>query len=185
MSLFMAVLGVFVDLTAHMRKPNVLSPPGLTVHIRPEQTDPNAEPESGDQSARLHPLEELSLTDIPIRPQATTPVNPTESPPDVQPVTDWREMITETVATIGKENLRHEALRSSMWQKTHSTLFQPASKIVLKEPGPIIPDFHFKPQVHVAGIGFTIGSCFIGLPLVGVPVEDRTVAIRLFVCAQD
>jgi hypothetical protein len=53
------------------------------------------------------------------------------------------------------------------------------------EPDPIISDLRFKPQIHVAGIGFAIGSCFIGIPIVGVPVEQRSVAITVFVCARD
>ena len=72
-----------------------------------------------------------------------------------------------------------------MWRKTHSLMFQSTGGIAPKQQEPIIPDFQFKPQVHVVGLGVTIGSCFIGLPIVGVPVEERTVAIRLFVCAKD
>ena len=184
-SLLLALLELIVDLAANTPKPNAVSGQSLTVRIRPNEADSKSELASGEQSAKLQLREDLSLTEIPIPRQETTSASPPESPPDLQPVMDWREMITETVATIGNENLRQEKSRSSMRRQTHSIMFQPASEIVLKEPDPIIPDFRFKPQVHVAGIGVTIGSCFIGLPIVGVPVEDRTAAIRLFVCAQD
>lgn len=93
--------------------------------------------------------------------------------------------VAETVASIGKEKQKREENRASMWRKTHSLMFQSTGGIAPKQQEPIIPDFQFKPQVHVVGLGVTIGSCFIGLPIVGVPVEERTVAIRLFVCAKD
>ena len=72
-----------------------------------------------------------------------------------------------------------------MWRTTHSVMFQSEGGYIPKQEVPIIPGFRFKPQVHVAGLGVTIGSCFVGLPLVGVPVEERTAAIGLFVCAKD
>ena len=106
------------------------------------------------------------------------------SQPDEHLATDWRKMITESVAAIQNEKVRQEASRSSMWRQSHSIMFQPERKHVLREQDPIIPNFRFRPQVHVAGLGITIGSCFIGIPIVGVPVEERTVAISVFVCAE-
>jgi hypothetical protein len=64
-------------------------------------------------------------------------------------------------------------------------MFEPAGDFVVREEEPVISDFRFRPQIHVVGLGLTIGSCFIGIPIVGVPVEQRTVAINLVVCAQD
>jgi hypothetical protein len=48
---------------------------------------------------------------------------------------------------------------------------------------PVLVNFRFKPESHVAGLGITVGSCFIGIPLFGIPVEERSVAIRPVVCA--
>ena len=72
-----------------------------------------------------------------------------------------------------------------MWRQTHSIMFEPANEFVVQEEEPVIPDLRFIPRIHVVGLGVTIGSCFIGLPFAGVPVEQRTVAITLFVCAED
>jgi len=63
-------------------------------------------------------------------------------------------------------------------------MFQPEIEPALRELDPILPNFRFKPQVYVAGLGITIGSCFVGIPIIGVPIEQRTVAISLFVCAK-
>ena len=78
-----------------------------------------------------------------------------------------------------------EESRTSMWRQSHSIMFQPGSDIVVREEESILSDFRFKPRVYVVGLGVTIGSCFIGIPLAGVPVEQRTVAISLFVCARN
>ena len=72
-----------------------------------------------------------------------------------------------------------------MWRQTRSVMFAPTGEFVLKEEAPAIPDFRFRPRIHVVGLGVTVGSCFIGLPIAGVPVEQRSLAINLFVCAED
>ena len=92
-------------------------------------------------------------------------------------------MADEAVKTSMDEYFRQEESRASMWRRSHSIMFQPAGDIVVKEIELIISDFRFMPRVHVVGLGLTIGSCFIGIPIAGVPVEQRTVAIRLIVCA--
>jgi hypothetical protein len=83
------------------------------------------------------------------------------------------------------EFFRNKESRSAMWQQTHSIMFQPTADFESMKDAPIISDFRFRPQLHVVGLGFTIGSCFIGIPLAGVPVEQRSVAVSLFVCAAD
>jgi len=72
-----------------------------------------------------------------------------------------------------------------MWRQTYSTMFKPAGDTLSLEEEPVISDLRFIPRIHVFGLGVTIGSCFIGLPLVGVPVEQRSTMIPLFVCAGD
>lgn len=72
-----------------------------------------------------------------------------------------------------------------MWRQTHSIMFESANEFVVQEEEPTLSDLRFIPRIHVVGLGVTIGSCFIGLPFAGVPVEQRTVAITLFVCAED
>ncbi len=70
-----------------------------------------------------------------------------------------------------------------MWRQSHSIMFAPEDEFVPRAAEPVLADLRFRPEFNVAGVGLKIGSCFVGLPLIGVPVEQRTVAIRLFVCA--
>lgn len=72
-----------------------------------------------------------------------------------------------------------------MCEQTRSVMFRPVDEYVPGEAEPVLAGLRFKPEIHVFGLGLTIGSCFVGLPLLGVPVEERSVAIRLFVCAND
>jgi hypothetical protein len=177
-SLLLALLGLVVDLSSGTPFPNAGSEQILTIQIRPDEPDSEPEPAPAKQSAELQLPEDRSL-------EEETSVSPPESPLDAQRAINWREAITETVAEFVNEDVRQEESRAHMWRQNYSVMFQPADEIGLTEPDPVIPDFRFKPEIHVVGIGVTIGSCFFGLPILGVPVEDRTVAIRLFVCAKD
>lgn len=183
-SLLLSWLGNIVDLAASTPTSVAADERRLNVRIRHDAADTDSEPAPVHQADTVRMRQDQSLAEV-VRSQETTSVSSRYPPPDNPPAVDWQQMIVETTATLRNENLAQETLRSSMWRQTHSTMFQPAGQIVFEEQEPVLPDFQFKPQVHVAGIGFTVGSCFIGLPLVGVPVEERTVAIRLFVCASD
>jgi hypothetical protein len=61
-------------------------------------------------------------------------------------------------------------------------MFQPDDDFKVNELVPILADFNFREPVGILGLGFTIGSCFIGIPLLGVPVEERSVGITLVIC---
>ena len=158
--------------------------PSMTVHIKHNEADSKPPFESVDQIGRSGSGEDASATETTTVPENVSSVAPPALQSDEQPAVDWRSMIAETVASIGEEDQEREESRALMWRNTHSVMFQ-SNGFVPKQQEPIIPDFQFKPQVHVAGLGVTIGSCFIGIPIVGVPVEERTVAIRLFVCEKD
>ncbi len=160
----------------------------------------------------LAPLADLVVTILPPEPEPAieTPARPERSPePDViirpesapqvlQPeaavvddkpreqtsATDWDAMILETVAAMGQEEARLKELRDAKWRETYSVMFQPEAEFVLGDSSPVIDDFEFKPELNVAGIGLKIGSCFVGVPLVGIPVEERTVAITVLYCAK-
>ena len=109
-------------------------------------------------------------------------VNPAPLP---QPASvNLQALITATVSSLGEEKAVEEQLRAAMWQNTRSVMFQPGDQPTLQEEGPLLEDFRFKPELNVAGIGLQIGSCFFGIPLVGVPVEDRSVAISVVTCAK-
>jgi hypothetical protein len=183
-SLVLASVGFFAKFAAGTLDPAFRSP-GLTVHIKHDEDESELQFESVNQIRSLELPEDPSVAETATVPEDVSSVTPPALQFDEQPVVDWQNMIAETVTSIGKERQEREEIRALMWRKTHSIMFQSAGSFVPKQQEPIIPDFQFKPQVHVGGLGVTIGSCFIGLPIVGVPVEERTVAIGLFVCAKD
>lgn len=184
MSIAIALLEVFLGFDVSMPKSSSTQEQSLTVHLRQNDTDSKPEPVSGELAGDLQLQEIVSVDEVSAAPEGATSVIPPGSQQDERSATDWRKMINESVAAIGNEKVRQEVSQTSMWRQSHSIMFQPESEHVLREQDPIIPNFRFKPQVHVAGLGITLGSCFIGIPIVGVPVEERTVAISLFVCAR-
>lgn len=159
--------------------------PNLIVRIKPDELDSEIQPESVNQTGGVERREGAPITETATVTEDVSSKTPDVRQSDERPVADWQKTIVETVASIGEESRRREESRDRMRRTTHSVMFQPKGDYVPKQQEPVIPDFRFKPQVHVAGLGMTIGSCFIGLPIVGVPVEDRTVAISLFMCAKD
>ena len=183
-SLVLASVGFIAKFAAGTLDPAFRSPT-LTVNIRHDEANSELQLESVAQIDGLESRESDSVTEAATALEDILSVTPPALQSDEQPEVDWQNMITETVASIGEENQEREESRALMWRKTHSVMFQSNGVFIPKQQEPIIPNFQFKPQVRVAGLGVTIGSCFIGIPIVGVPVEERTVAIRLLVCAKD
>jgi len=184
-ALLLALLGSLVDFAVSISKPGIEPGEPLTVHIRKDEGEPGSNFKTADQAVRSLSQEETVPAEITMRQHEVATVDSPEPPATSQPVREWRAIANETVKASVDEYFRREEFRASMWRRSHSIMFQSASDIVVKEIEPIISDFRFKPRVHVVGLGLTIGSCFVGIPFVGVPVEQRTVAIRLFACAQD
>lgn len=181
----LALLDLFVDFSAGISIPGPERRQPLTVLIRP-----------GD--AELASGLALEKEAAPVRSQdaTVTSVNPVERrqpvmtrsspvlPADSEPVKDWDAMAKAAARARIDDDFRSEQSRASIWQQTRSAMFEPG-EFVAQEEAPVMSGVQFRPQVHVLGLGLTIGSCFIGIPLLGVPVEQRTVAINLFVCASD
>lgn len=116
-------------------------------------------------------------------PAAVTPEpEPTQDP---QPKRDWHAIAKSAATSSVEDYYRNQDSRAALWRETHSIMFEPTGDFIAQEEAPVLRGFRFKPEIHVFGLGVTIGSCFIGLPLVGVPVEQRTIAINLFVCAEE
>ena len=109
---------------------------------------------------------------------APVEVEPAES----EPARDWSRL-SSSFAEQHVENLesREQAL-ADMWRQSPSVMFESEGGPEAVEAPDVLADLDFREPVGVAGIGFTIGSCFIGIPIIGVPVEERTVAVRLWVC---
>jgi hypothetical protein len=94
-------------------------------------------------------------------------------------------MAGEAAKTSVDYYFRQEESRASMWQQTRSIMFQPASDTILKDIEPLLADIRFKRRSRVIGLGINVGSCFIGIPIAGVPVEERSIGISFFICGQD
>lgn len=179
----LAILDLFVDFSATSIS-SLRHEFRLTILLRTNDSEPASElvtekevaPSSRQAVASAAPVD---------RQQEVAPLSSREVPADPQPVKDW-QAIAKTVAraSIG-DRFRSEESRATMWRQTRSMMFEPTGEFVLKEEAPVISGFRFKPRIHVVGLGLTIGSCFIGIPIAGVPIEQRTVALNLFVCASD
>lgn len=61
-------------------------------------------------------------------------------------------------------------------------MFESQNKLGVIDEVQIMADLKFKEAVGVLGVGLTVGSCFVGIPLIGIPVEERSVAVRLWYC---
>lgn len=181
----LALLGSIVDFSNRVSLGDIGNREQLTVHIRKSVLEPSPDVSIGDQADHSLPMEELALAEHTERQQIISPASSPDPDDESRPVTDWRLLADKAAQVAVDELFRQEKTRASMWRQTHSTMFKPAGDTLSLKEEPILADFRFTPRIHVAGLGVTIGSCFIGIPFVGVPVEQRTAAIRVFVCAGD
>jgi hypothetical protein len=183
-ALLLASLGSLVNFTASILKTNIERREPLTIHIR-EEREENSNLATGIDTVRSLPQKQAVSTEVAdIQEEATSDESP-ETPTDSQPVKDWRALAHEAAKASVDEYFRQKESRASMWRKTHSIMFERANEIVLKDKEPILSDIRFKRRSRVLGLGINVGSCFIGIPLAGVPVEERSVGITVFVCSQD
>jgi len=182
--MILALLGSLIDFAVSISKPKRENGERLVVHIKKVEGENRSDLMTGDQVIRSTAREEITSVEFAEHQQEIASVDTSEPATDAPPVKNWRGIADEAIKSSIDEYFAQEESRASMWRQSRSIMFQPTSKIVVNDKEPIISDFRFKPRVHVAGLGVTIGSCFIGIPIVGVPVRQRTVAIRLFVCAE-
>ena len=164
----------------------------------------------GDQSLAVHIVQMGSAERETMPPVSSADAAPPSQPQDSVPpenLTDRHQDVASTAAVIPRENaraapdwhamadvaattsandyFRKEGLRESMWRQSHSIMFEPAEGPVSKSTEPLIADLQFKRRSRIVGLGINVGACFFGIPLLGVPVEQRTVAINVIVCGQD
>ena len=184
-AVMLALFGSLVDFAGRVSITDLEQAGRLTVVIRTHDGEPDSEFATESKfvpSSSQHAVDPADPIDS--QRKVSAPLAP--APPfDPPPVRDWHA-IAKTVARASVNHFfSNEESRASMWRQTRSIMFKPASDFVVREEEPAIPDFRFTPEIHVVGLGLTIGSCFIGIPIAGVPIEQRTVAINLFVCAKD
>lgn len=99
-----------------------------------------------------------------------------------EPTRDW-DVISSSFAERHVDDLeRRDRALAEMWRQSPSVMFESENEFEVIEVRAVMADLGFIEPVGVIGLGFTLGSCFIGIPLAGVPVEERTAVISLWVC---
>jgi hypothetical protein len=127
-------------------------------------------------------LAEPTLADVHPEQQESMPPDSVEQLVTTAPNADWKTAAARVAEELGDEQFREEMLQESRWQKSHSVMFESGRRSALIEIDPILADFTFKRRV--VGLGFSLGYCFIGFPIAGIPVENRAINITLFTCGK-
>ena len=104
-----------------------------------------------------------------------------KAPPQSKGV-DWRAIANTAAAEYLQHRSEAETRKSDKWQTTGSVLFKPGEKEALELNAQILPSYQFRNPAGVLGLGLSFGQCFVGIPVAGIPVEDRTAAITIFYC---
>ncbi len=105
-----------------------------------------------------------------------------DSPSNLTPDRDWYAIAEDSAKRTMTDRFDQEEVRMSMWRKTGSVMFQDIGEFDFQEPATIIANREFRVPVGVLGIGITIGSCFIGIPLAGIPVDRRSAGPNVIYC---
>lgn len=136
-----------------------------------------------EQSAAV-PSEPLPLLDS-AEPDARPGPLEAESeaaPGQSDPAVDWYRLAKSTSAEYVELLHAEEARREERWRTSGSVLFEPRADVPNPAEVNLLPDYRFLEPAGVLGLGIPFGECFVGLPLIGIPVEDRTPGITLFYC---
>lgn len=143
------------------------------------------EPEPAPEEVPVEP--EIAATEAIETPVESEPPAPAvyDEPEAVEkPPTDWSAVTQSTVRTYAEDARQAEAREDAMWRQSYSMMFERAETFTAEAPPPPIDGFRFEPEFRVLGIGLKIGNCFFGIPILGVPVEQRSVGPNVIVCAQ-
>ena len=175
-ALIAAVLAVDVDLRTTVAEVPVAARPELIVDI--QRLTPVRDPQPDVDSPRV----ELEPVAIPLSKRVGTLLATAISVDKTAPTRDWHELAAMAGKEQVEEYFRQEDIRAAMWEKSRSSMFANDDPYTGVAEAPILANLRFREPVGVVGIGFTIGSCFFGVPLAGIPVEDRTVAITVLYC---
>ena len=125
---------------------------------------------SENQSTDTKPTDEVAQTTVLSATESTTTPR------------DWTEIARNAAASAVDDSIERETNRAQMWSQSRSVLFKPDDEVTPGEADLQLPDLRFRRRV--IGLGATIGGCFVGIPLFGIPVEERTVGVTLIFCGQ-
>jgi hypothetical protein len=185
--LLATVLQLDLHLGTGMRERPTADEAPLDVYITSRKTERLPEMVTAQQTISAPEVNEQLQTGLaPAKVSAKQDqADPADPPVDSQPTRDWHALVEHSVRATVDEYISQEDVRASMWQQTRSVMFRPRRNSSAVEEEPLLTDIRFRKPVGVFGLGITIGSCFIGIPIAGVPVEQRSIAITLFVCRDD
>lgn len=107
----------------------------------------------------------------------------TEAPIERTSEQDWYNKAKVSARQTVDSRMAQEEIRQSMWNATGSVMFKDSGEFDLREEQGVISDREFRIPLGVLGIGVTIGGCFFGIPLAGVPVERRTAGPNVIYCS--
>lgn len=182
-AVLLAMLESLVGFGVNISKPGIEHEDPLTVNIIKGEGNKTPESTPGNKAVRSLTREQVISPEFAELQQEFATVDSPEPPGEPQPVKDWRTIADEAAKASVAEYFRQEETRDSMWQRSRSIMFQPANDIAVMDKEPVLSDVRFKRRSRVMGLGINIGSCFIGIPVAGVPVDDRSGAITVFVCS--
>jgi len=190
-ALLLASLGSLFDIAVSVSNSGIEHGDSLTVHIRKSEDETIPDVATDDKAVRPLPEKRIVLDEQVVADefaeiqQEIASVDTRELPVDLQAVKDWHAIAGDVAKVSVEEYFSQSENRATMWQQSRSMMFQPADDMVVTDEEPILAEIQFKYRSRVVGLGINIGPCFFGIPIAGVPVEERSIAITVFVCGRD
>ena len=189
-AILVALLTFDVELNLELMKSTGSQERRLTVEIRRSELARNPDIETGGRVKAQPAGDEHALNEserpATVEPRARLLPGGTAGPPlGTSPATDWNALQERIARETVDDHWRREHARASMWRQTRSVMFKPVDDAgVVREEEPLLANLNFREPAGVLGVGLTFGSCFIGIPIAGIPVEERSTAITLFYCRE-
>lgn len=187
----LGILVLHVDLDTCLFKPCFEHRERLSVYVENHDVDEGSDLRTGSMTGQPSPQDELIESQQ--EPADTLPaqlpevaITSTRPMTVAKPVKDWNLLAARTARDKIGERFKREDARATMWRQTRSVMFKPDKSFEVTEEEPLLANIRFRRPVGVLGLGITIGGCFIGLPIAGVPLDKRsTSGLTLVVCASE
>lgn len=188
------LLAMIIETSARDARAPGKDEPSLSVYIREQLSEPDTTSIANADEPQGPEAQDVSTDEVPIpefepsqagQPAVAEAADPADEADDASEDTASVAAVDAYVDEAVDLYFKQQDARAAMWRRTDSVMHQPTSVFRPRESEPLLPDFRFKPGVDVVGLGFKLGSCFFGVPLAGIPVEERTAEITVIVCARD
>lgn len=155
---------------------NLVAARDRMVSPQPAETMPESSRQLDDHSAAGS-----SASPPPDGPTPATPARPTGQPEVDRAERDWYDAGSKAAREIVAREFARQDADDANWRRTGSVMFERRRQPAVHE-SQLMADLAFVRRSRVLGIGLNIGGCFFGIPLAGVPVEQRTAGPSLIVC---